>query len=60
VLAQAPRAKGTLFELPGVFDGDTIDTLNGRITCVGGDFFVAVPEHGDCYFAEAYPSRLGR
>ncbi len=49
VLAKAPQAKGTLFDLPGVFEGDPIDTLGGRITCVGGDFFAAVPEGGDCY-----------
>ena len=49
VLAKAPNAKGTLFDLPGVFEGDGIDTLDGRITCVGGDFFTTVPEGGDCY-----------
>ena len=49
VLAKAPNVKGTLFNLPGVFEGDGIDTLGGRITCVGGDFFTTVPEGGDCY-----------
>lgn len=49
VLSKAPQASGTLFDLPGVFDEGGIDTLGGRIACVGGDFFLSVPEGGDCY-----------
>jgi hypothetical protein len=48
-LAKATHASGTLFDLPGVFEGGDIDTLGGRIACVGGDFFTSVPEGGDCY-----------
>lgn len=49
VLSKATQASGTLFDLPGVFEGGGIDTLGGRIACVGGDFFTSVPEGGDCY-----------
>ena len=49
VLSKATQASGTLFDLPGVFEGGGIDTLGGRIVCAGGDFFTAVPEGGDCY-----------
>jgi len=49
VLSKATGASGTLFDLPGVFEGGGIDTLDGRIACVGGDFFTSVPEGGDCY-----------
>ena len=49
ILAKAPEAKGVLFDLPGVVDGVNRDELGERIACVGGDFFKAVPEEGDCY-----------
>lgn len=48
LLAQAPDAKGVLFDLPGVVEGAS-ETLGGRIECVGGDFFKSVPGGGDCY-----------
>ena len=47
-LAEAPQAKGVLFDLPGVVQGVT-ETLDGRIECAGGDFFEGVPFGGDCY-----------
>jgi hypothetical protein len=52
VLSKAPKARGTLFDLPGVFEGGDINTLGGRITCVGGDFFASVPQGGDCYLVK--------
>ena len=48
LLANAPQAKGVLFDLPEVVVGIT-ETLDGRIECVGGDFFERVPPGGDCY-----------
>ena len=48
LLAKAPQAKGVLFDLPGVVQGVT-ETLDGRIECVGGDFFQSVPAGADCY-----------
>ena len=46
LLAQAPGATGTLFDLPGVVAGAPADD---RITVASGDFFTAVPAGGDCY-----------
>lgn len=47
ILHSAPKARGVLCDLPDVVAG--ADTLNGRIECVGGSFFEAVPTGGDCY-----------
>lgn len=49
VLDKAPRAKGTLFDLPGVVEGADAAFLGDRITREGGDFFEAAPGGGDCY-----------
>ncbi|HSF14245.1 MAG TPA: methyltransferase [Vicinamibacteria bacterium] len=49
ILGKAPQARGVLFDLPGVVDGDDRDELGERIERVGGDFFEAVPGGGDCY-----------
>ena len=49
ILAKVPDAEGVLFDLPGVVDSVNRDELGDRIACVGGDFFKAVPEAGDCY-----------
>jgi len=46
VLATAPRATGTVFDLPGV--AETAPPVD-RVTFVGGDFFQGVPAGGDCY-----------
>jgi O-methyltransferase domain len=46
LLAQAPRAKGKVYDLPGVVAG--AEPLKG-IEFVGGDFFASVPSGGDCY-----------
>jgi hypothetical protein len=46
ILATAPHAKGTVYDLPGVVD--SARPLD-RITFVGGDFFANVPAGGDCY-----------
>lgn len=48
LLTNAPQATGVLFDLPSVVQGAT-ETLDGRIECVGGDFFQGVPSGGDCY-----------
>ena len=48
ILAEAPQASGVLFDLPGVVEGVS-ETLDGRIKCVGGDFFESVPGGADCY-----------
>ena len=48
LLAEAPQATGVLFDLPGVVQGVT-ETLDGRLECVGGDFFQGVPAGADCY-----------
>jgi hypothetical protein len=46
ILATAPGAQGTVYDLPGVVDGaPPMD----RIEFVGGDFFKGVPAGGDCY-----------
>src|SRR5579862_7358431 len=46
ILAAAPKAKGTVYDLPGVADGaGPLD----RVAFVGGDFFKNVPADGDCY-----------
>ena len=49
ILAKAPDAQGVLFDLPGVVEGVDREELGNRIELVGGDFFEAVPEGGDCY-----------
>ncbi len=49
ILEKAPRAKGTLFDLPGVMEGDNSSGLGNRIGRVGGSFFKEVPAGGDCY-----------
>jgi hypothetical protein len=49
ILGKAPHAQGVLFDLPGVVDGADRGELGERIQCVGGSFFEAVPEGGDCY-----------
>ena len=49
ILAKAPDAEGVLFDLPGVVAGVNRAEFGERIACVGGDFFKAVPEEGDCY-----------
>ena len=46
ILAAAPHAKGTVYDLPGVVD--SARPLD-RIAFVGGDFFANVPGGGDCY-----------
>jgi hypothetical protein len=46
LLAQAPDARGTLFDLPGVVAGAA---ASDRVSVAGGDFFSAVPAGGDCY-----------
>ena len=48
LLAEAPQAKGVLFDLPDVVK-DVTETLDGRIECIGGDFFQSVPAGADCY-----------
>jgi hypothetical protein len=46
ILATAPGAQGTVYDLPGVVSGaPPMD----RIDFVGGDFFKGVPAGGDCY-----------
>jgi hypothetical protein len=46
ILAAAPKAKGTVYDLPGVVAGaEPAD----RVAFVGGDFFKSVPAGGDCY-----------
>jgi hypothetical protein len=49
MLRSAPEAKGTLFDLPQVVEGANLAEFEDRIQRVGGDFFEAVPESGDCY-----------
>ena len=49
ILSKAPSARGVLFDLPGAVEGAHRDALGERIECVGGDFFEAVPQGGDCY-----------
>ncbi|HEX4346267.1 MAG TPA: methyltransferase [Vicinamibacterales bacterium] len=46
ILANAPRAKGIVYDLPGVVAGAP---ANGRIEFVGGDFFDRVPRGADAY-----------
>ncbi len=48
-LSGAPNARGVLFDIPGVIEGLSPDSLGDRIKPVGGDFFVDVPPGGDCY-----------
>ena len=48
-LAEAPNARGILFDLPGVTEGLRSDSLGDRIETAGGDFFEEVPPDGDCY-----------
>jgi hypothetical protein len=50
ILAAAPQASGMLFDLPSVVEG--ADDFDGRIECVSGDFFKAVPDGGDCYIMQ--------
>jgi hypothetical protein len=47
ILSRAPDAVGVICDLPGVVRG--ADTMGGRITVAGGNFFEAVPAGGDCY-----------
>src|SRR5262249_35381864 len=53
VLGGHPTARGILFDLPQVIDGAGQPLrdagVHDRCTCVGGDFFVAVPAGGDAY-----------
>lgn len=46
ILATAPRAKGVVYDLPGVIESAP---PAGRIEFLGGDFFKTVPAGGDCY-----------
>jgi hypothetical protein len=46
ILAAAPKAKGTVYDLPGVVDGAE---PSDRVGFVGGDFFASVPAAVDCY-----------
>ena len=46
ILAAAPQAKGTVYDLPGVVAGAA---PADRVAFVGGDFFKSVPAGGDCY-----------
>ncbi|MGN6370514.1 MAG: methyltransferase [Phycisphaerae bacterium] len=47
ILSQSPASKGTLFDTPRVIAG--AQNLDPRITPIAGDFFHAVPAHGDLY-----------
>lgn len=53
VLAQAPDARGVLFDLPSVIDGagPELDRagVTHRCTTTSGSFFEAVPDGGDAY-----------
>jgi C-methyltransferase len=52
ILARAPDALGVLFEQPQVLEQATRlqdAGLMGRAELVAGDFFLAVPDGGDCY-----------
>ena len=49
ILSKAPSARGVLFDLPGAIEGADRAALGERVECVGGDFFQAVPQGGDCY-----------
>jgi hypothetical protein len=53
VLAQAPRARGVLFDLPSVVAnaGPLLDAagVSERCTITGGSFFESVPAGGDAY-----------
>jgi hypothetical protein len=52
ILTRVPDATGVLFEQPQVVAGATrLEQLglSDRAELVGGDFFKAVPEGGDCY-----------
>jgi hypothetical protein len=46
LLAQAPRATGKVYDLPGVVAG--AEPIKG-IEFIGGDFFASVPAGADCY-----------
>jgi hypothetical protein len=46
ILAGAPKAKGTVYDLPGVIAGAK---PADRVAFVGGDFFKSVPSGADCY-----------
>jgi hypothetical protein len=46
ILAAAPKAKGTVYDLPGVVAGAA---PADRVAFVAGDFFKSVPPDGDCY-----------
>jgi hypothetical protein len=54
VLAQYPRMKGVLFDLPHVVERARSDIeaagLAGRCEVIGGDFFGAIPVQADAYF----------
>lgn len=53
VLAQAPDARGVLFDLPSVVDSAGVEldraAVADRCTKTGGSFFEAVPDGGDAY-----------
>jgi hypothetical protein len=46
ILATAPGARGTVYDLPGVVNGAA---PRDRIEFLEGDFFKGVPAGGDCY-----------
>jgi O-methyltransferase len=45
ILDAHPSCRGILFDRPAV----VAETTDGRIECVGGDFFIDVPIHADAY-----------
>lgn len=53
ILQNNPEARGVLFDLPHAIEGARRHVeefgLTGRCELVAGDFFCAVPEHGDAY-----------
>jgi len=57
LLRNNPRPRGVLFDMPAVVAGaqPMLESLGvaQRVECVGGNFFEAVPEGGDCYTAKA-------
>jgi len=52
ILARHPKARGTLFDLPGVVERARKSThaAAGRCEFQGGSFFETVPAGGDCYY----------
>src|SRR5262245_40336958 len=53
ILASSPRTRVVLFDQPAVVEGAArrlrADGIAERCTCVGGDFFAAVPAGADTY-----------